>query len=112
MGQSKTLEDFYTAYAKWLMRGAKEGNVFSRTQGLCNNLYRWLVAAGLTTDWSVQHICQVEMTKQFMDAGLCTLSPFNADLRQYIQESRNKDCHLNELRLKWVAEHARDLRDK
>lgn len=49
-----------------------------------------------------------EMRKQFEEAGLSAINPFNKAYADYFFEVENKMCHLNPLRIQWVKDRIED----
>lgn len=104
MNNSEKLNQFYQEYSDWLDAGAPEQNpvVFRRRGGLCTNLYDWAEHCGCSEE-EIDVLC-VDLHSQFAEYGLNTLLPFNPDIKDYIYESGNALCHLNEKRTKWVRD--------
>ena len=101
---SEILGEFYVAYLLWLNQGAKRTHVqFQREHGLCNALQNF---AGSQNAYS--HKLAKEMTKQFEDAGLNYLRPFDdPDNGVYFgRECSNHEMHINPKRIAWVKTHA------
>lgn len=96
---SNELKEFYRAYKAWLDAGAPDGKPFTRSCGLCTNLFEFCL--GLDIDE-----CDVsnEMCNQFATARLPESYPFGID--NYHTDRLNETQHLNLARIKWVEEHA------
>lgn len=94
MISSESLYNFYKEYAAWL-RGDSEFP-FSNRDGLCVNLYDYAAAMGYPSG----ALC-VEMHKQFEEAGLNELLPFNKDI-PYRWEVENYRTDKNPYRIEWV----------
>lgn len=92
---SKTLKEFYRAYATWLDFGAPNFKPFSRASGLCTNLY----------NFSKNHDVINEMKFQFNAAGLDPNYPFGGE-DDYVDRSAARQQHLNPKRIEWVKAHA------
>lgn len=102
--QSKELTEFYQAYATWLDDGAPEGQVFSRKDGLCDNLYEYCTSKGMRRLWAE---LDAEMMEQFSAAGLHSIYPFNHGRSASYCSASNHDRHyLNPRRIAWVKAHA------
>ena len=92
---SKTLKEFYCAYVEWLDAGAPSFRPFSRSSGLCTNLFSFTKSDDAAS----------EMKSQFIDAGLDPNYPFGGEyLYNLHQQGRNQ--HLNPARIEWVKAHA------
>lgn len=96
MTSSKELYDFYKEYAKWLR--SEPSFEFSRYAGLCGNLWDYSSALGRYP----AGLC-MEMQKQFEEAGLNELLPFNKEI-PYSWEVENGVIQCNVLRIKWVLD--------
>ena len=95
--QSPELTQFYRDYLAWIDAGAPEPHeVFSRSEALCVNYQSWQIAKD-TLDASLY-----KFGLQFTAAGLSTLSPFNSELADLIDEQNRAACHLNPKRIAWV----------
>lgn len=92
---SKTLKEFYSAYATWLDFGAPNFKPFSRAAGLCTNLFVF----------TKNRDAYAEMESQFNDAGLDSNYPFGGE-EDYMDRSAARQQHLNPKRIEWVKEHA------
>lgn len=92
---SKTLKEFYCAYAAWLDVGAPNFKPFSRASGLCTNLFVF----------TKNRDAYMEMESQFNDAGLDPNYPFGSE-DDYMGRSAARQQHLNLARIKWVKAHA------
>jgi len=100
---SPELKSFYQAYTAWLDDGAPEDAPFSRCNGLCSNLIRFMKqqAVSLAQCWPLAN----ELEQQFDSRGLSDSYPFG-DVEEYENECNANECHLNPLRIAWVKEHA------
>lgn len=103
MSQSYTLSQFYAEYLAWVDAGAYDHPVFDCDSGLCLQLDRHIKATGGS------YTATDEMEKQFVNAGLCDVLPFNGgylagngNLGRYIEECKDHVCHINEERIAWV----------
>lgn len=89
---------FYIEYNKWLELGA-ETESFSRSCGLCANLYDFAETFAIDPD-----ILLEEMHDQFYYAGLDNSLPFNEDFGCYLMEGGGEACFNNPLRVQWVKD--------
>lgn len=104
MTQSALLTEFYREYLKWVEEGACERAPFLRSSGLCANLSHWAAHKVVTTiEWDE---LEVEMTTQFLNAGLHRELPF-CTWEEYNRMSATCTYHLHEPRIAWVREHAK-----
>lgn len=92
---SKTLKEFYCAYAAWFDVGAPNFKPFSRAAGLCTNLSVFTKSDDAAS----------EMKSQFVDAGLDPNYPFGGE-DDYMGRSAARQQHLNLARIEWVKAHA------
>lgn len=96
------LQLFYAAYWDWVMSGAPDGKPFNRGHGLCGCLLDWAIANGKSPNGM-----KLDMVKQFTDAKMDPVHPFNDTAHQpsFAVESKVRRCHLNGARLNWVHAH-------
>jgi hypothetical protein len=106
MSQSELLTQFYRAYVAWIDDGAPEGIVFTRGNGLCSNLIRFI--RGVTDSLCTRRMVGNEMYGQFRTAFAAKDwgFPFNDNDSTYWTESGIYQCHLNQDRIKWARDHA------
>lgn len=98
------LNRFYIAYWAWLQDGANEDSyVFSRSTGLCTNLWRYgdySKDAGDASDI---------MLSQFRNLELEVTHPFNKSSEDYWDETYKSRAHLNPKRIEWVRNKVSQL---
>jgi hypothetical protein len=100
---SQTLNDFFIAYMAWIDDGAPEMDThFSRTYGLCSNLYNWMCAQRSLSGSEGADLNQ-ELLARFRQTGLRENYPFCSG-DEYDEMWLNKMQHTFEPRLKWVRE--------
>lgn len=93
----KTLNGFYEAYLDWLDSGAEDGaNGMIRAAGLCTNLLAYLG----TDDRNDKAYTLFQY--DLLAAGLDTITPFNADVFDYLTEANGGECYLNPERRAFV----------
>lgn len=107
---SKTLQDFYLAYAQWLADGAPEQKPFSSWNGLCHTLFMFCVKSG--SDHELANQTKAEMLSQFVDAGLNETYPFDLDSFAYEESGRQYECHLNPKRIQWVRDQVAKIKEE
>lgn len=103
--QSELLTQFYRVYAGWLVAGAPEGVIFTRSSGLCQNLKMYLLQTGKSDRQTVTEL-GMEMRRQFINARRNDAYPFDGHSDSYQRSAGERNCHANENRIKWVNEHA------
>lgn len=105
---SPQLYQFYVAYAAWLDADAPNERVFTRRDGLCDNLHFYtngtydIGSVGLDVHKpSGKYVS--EMRNSFMKTGLDRLYPFNAEREdEYADECDRAAAHTNPKRIAWV----------
>lgn len=105
MKQSESLTAFYDAYLDWLNKRARSKK-FSRKEGLCVNLVKFL---GHEDDGVDIIPALIEMKKQFENAELSRIIPFNRRVEGdpgYFYEMSEGKAHTNKKRVAWVKAHA------
>ncbi|MNE35311.1 hypothetical protein D3C80_1290630 [compost metagenome] len=81
--------------------------MFDRNSGLCLTLERYVGDAN-------KKVYSDELEAQFVAEGVCDVFPFNGGyeynnsnaMKHYLAECQSHTCHLNELRISWVRQHA------
>lgn len=101
---SPELKAFYANYQAWLDKGATWYKPYDRHAGLCENLDTF--CDSLKFDEEKKNTLQVELSKQFTDAGLSAFYPFNKNGWQFDDLSDAGMHHENKKRNQWVKDHA------
>lgn len=100
MEQSIELTRFYREYLRWIKDGTPDHPIFSKDVGLCDCVLRY-------GNKNLKSIAIFkEMRQQLKDSKLNVSYPFNYNGNDYSEEVRKKSAHTNELRLRWVIQHA------
>lgn len=100
--QSEVLTAFYRAYLDFAE--GKQVSYFTKSCGLCHNLFWFLTRAGKPSDYPD---VLSEMEQQFMDASLDEAYPFNDGSQDdYHEEKEGNNMTNNQNRLDWVRSHA------
>lgn len=99
--QGRILTEFYRSYLAWFEAGSPDGT-YSKSDGLCLALEYFLGTKGLCGG-DAAAARQYEMKRQFVDAGLNPIFPFE-DAVDYFERD---DLHLNPKRIEWVRSHAK-----
>lgn len=106
MKLSNTLKNFFVDYAQWIAFGAhKEDNkLFTRSEGLCLNYKNYIESQGHTYFLGVfyeefKHLRIQEFTALTSNGSISY--PFGG-IKLYKEESRDKVCHLNKDRVRFV----------
>ena len=98
--QSVELTRFYREYLKWIKDGTPNHPLFSTDVGLCECAIRY-------SNTNLKSIAIFkELRQQLRNAQLDVSYPFNYNGNDYSEEVRKKSAHKNELRLRWVIQHA------
>lgn len=99
---SPELLAFYRAYRDWLAVGAPDRAPFNRMTGLCSGIHDYASNTNIPLDKKMKMLG--EMEKQFIDAGLNDLHPFDESIEKYVYDFVK---HTNPKRIRWVLEHAK-----
>lgn len=101
---SPELKEFYKSYQEWLDDGAPQALPYLRETGLCGNMEIYARAEKIN-----EHDIFMEMVEQFLEANLSRCTPFNnGSMDSYWDERAAGAMHLNEERIQWVRDHAKD----
>ena len=94
------LTQFYKDMQTWVDAGCPPHNVFTRREGLCDNLVQWL-----HQQEKLNLSLFTQLRNQFREAGKNIYFPFNENT-SYCVEAEAGLCYTNKQRLDWIKHHA------
>lgn len=104
---SPDLKTFFQLWLNWVATGAPEGQPFSRKEGLCYSLLRWLKNKDQTVVGDPRKELMYLFKDTFGDAvnrkdgSPMWVYPFGGCDR-YTNDFRNRTMHKNQKRINWV----------
>lgn len=107
---NENLKQFYKEMQTWIEAGCPTHPVFVSDDGLCLNLHLFTEKV-LGEDWNYSLKLRQVLSKQFSEAGLSWLFPFNEGPNYtdaFREEIENHTLYKNKARLAWVKEHANE----
>lgn len=100
----EAVKRFLREYHAWTLAGAPvDHEAFTRSGGLCNNLYRWTCALRQ----SVEGYPSLVMQELWTGEGLHNSLPFDVSVNAHYDDCALGVSHLNRARYDFVARHAK-----